>query len=166
MGFIRPALMLLSVGAVVAGLLYVQNLQKDLENAIATNTGLEIANAAAQSAIEELESDYSRIQQQLSRVNTEFAEARAQNTQLRNRLSEHDLGMLAENRPESVERIINRATDNAGRCFEILSGSQLTEEEQNATSGNQFNRECPWLWPGRLGADDTDDARWLPWWRR
>jgi hypothetical protein len=61
-----------------------------------------------------------------------------------------DLGLLAAERPDSIERAINRGTRNAGRCFELLSGAILTEDERNATDGESFNKECPWLWPGLL----------------
>jgi len=44
-----------------------------------------------------------------------------------------------------VQRIINNASDNAMRCFEILSGSPLTDNERNAQNGQEFNSECPFL---------------------
>jgi len=54
-----------------------------------------------------------------------------------------DIGDLAVNRPESVERVINRASDNAVRCVEIAMGAELTEKEINATKKSEINSECP-----------------------
>ena len=148
MGSIKLFLILLVLGGVGAGYVYVQNLQKNLEVAVANNARLETAVATNEATIGALQADYGRIQTELNRVNTEFAATRAQNNLLRDRLSNIDLGLLAQTRPDSIERAVNRGTVNAGRCFEILSGSPLTDQEREATSGDEFNRECPWLWPG------------------
>ena len=53
-----------------------------------------------------------------------------------------DLGDLANARPSTIERIINRATENAQRCVEIAMGSPLTEKELNATKKSEINSEC------------------------
>jgi hypothetical protein len=53
-----------------------------------------------------------------------------------------DLGDLANARPDTIERIINRATENAQRCVEIAMGSPLTEKELNATKKSEINSEC------------------------
>ena len=56
-----------------------------------------------------------------------------------------DLGDLANNRPVSVERILNNDWNNMIRCNEIAQGSPLTEEEkavkQKTDSG--YNTQCP-----------------------
>ena len=148
MGSIKLFLILLVLGGIGAGYVYVQNLQKNLEVAVANNARLETAVATNEATIGALQADYARIQTELNRVNTEFAATRAQNNLLRDRLSNIDLGLLAQTRPDSIERAVNRGTVNAGRCFEILSGSPLTDQEREATSGDEFNRECPWLWTG------------------
>lgn len=54
-----------------------------------------------------------------------------------------DIGDLANARPATIERIINRATKNAQRCVEIAMGSPLTEKEINATKKSEINSECP-----------------------
>lgn len=104
------------------------------------------ANAQNIQTIEDLQSSYQRVQEDFSRVQSEFQIIRLQNNELRERLGRHELDALAAARPGLVERTINNASNNALRCFELLSGSPLTSEELNSTSGNQFNSECPWLW--------------------
>ena len=56
-----------------------------------------------------------------------------------------DIGKLAEERPTSVERVVNSATKKAMRCVEIAMGAPLTEKEKNATKKSQINSECPSL---------------------
>ena len=78
-------------------------------------------------------------------MNESFAAVRAQNRELSDRLAEHDLAYLASKKPGLVQRVVNGASDKAARCFELLSGAQLTDAERNATDGKSFNSECPWL---------------------
>lgn len=54
-----------------------------------------------------------------------------------------DIGDLAVNRPEAIEKIINRGTEFANRCVEIAMGSPLTEKELNATKNSEINSMCP-----------------------
>ena len=112
------------------------------------NAKLETATQLQEAAMESLQADYALAQQENTRLNQAYAEIRRQNSRLSDKLSDIDLGLLAAERPESIERAINSGTQNAGRCFELLSGALLTEEEENATNGEDFNKECPWLWPG------------------
>ena len=112
------------------------------------NAKLEIAVATNEQAIESLQADYAAAAAENARLNEAYAEIRRQNSRLSSKLADMDLGLLAAEKPESIERAVNRGTNNANRCFELLSGSPLTEEEQNAENGEDFNKECPWLWPG------------------
>ena len=54
-----------------------------------------------------------------------------------------DFGKLALEKTGAIERIINKGSVAAGRCIEIASGAELTEEEINATKKSEINRECP-----------------------
>ena len=86
--------------------------------------------------------------EQNTKIQKEYADIRNQNNRLRDKLADMDLGLIASEKPDSIEKAINNGTINAGRCFEILSGAELTEKETNAENGKDFNKECPWLWPG------------------
>lgn len=128
---------------------YYQNSQKTIATLTGNVARLEVATQMQTETINSLQADFELANQELTRVNTALMETREQNRQLVDRLAKHDLGYLAESRPELVERTINRASDRAARCFEILSGSPLTEQEMSATTARDFNSECPWLWPGQ-----------------
>ena len=136
------------ISAAGGGYMYVSNLQKNLMIAQANAAKLETAVQLNEQTITSLREDYAKINQELTRINNEFAETRRQNNVLKDKLANVDLGMLAQTKPDSIERAINRGTVNAGRCFEILSGAPLTDQEKEATDGKSFNKECPWLWPG------------------
>lgn len=109
------------------------------------NAKLEVAIQTSEAAVKQLQIDYKRASEELSKVNEEFTNIRRQNQVLADKLSNHDLGNLAQNKPALVERVITRATTKANRCFELLSGATLTDKEREATDGKSFNSECPWL---------------------
>jgi hypothetical protein len=114
------------------------------ENNAKLNTAVQISEQAVAS----LQADIQLANQQLKQVNQEFAAIRAQNNVLADKLAKHDLAILGAGKPGLVERLVNRGTVNAGRCFELLSGAPLTDKEKEAIDGKSFNNECPWLWPG------------------
>lgn len=146
----RLAGILLVVILVMSGIgyWYYTDTQEKMAILNANNAKLETAVALNEETINSLETSYAASQAENERLNQAYAEIRRQNNVLADKLSDIDLGLLASQKPESIERAVNRGTENAGRCFEILSGAQLTEDEKNATSGEDFNKECPWLWTG------------------
>lgn len=148
MGSIKLLLIVFVISAAGAGYMYVNNLQKNLMIAQANAAKLETAVQLNEQTITTLQQDYAKVTKELTRINAEFAETRRQNTVLRDKLADIDLGLLAQTKPDSIERAVNRGTANAGRCFELLSGAPLTDQEKEATDGKSFNKECPWLWPG------------------
>lgn len=110
------------------------------------NARLEVAVQTNQQAISELKLQNYLANAELKKVNTAFSASRQENAQLVDRLSKHEIGVLAATKPALVEGIINNASAKALRCFEILSGSPLTDKEMDAKNAKAFNSECPWLW--------------------
>jgi len=117
-------------------------------NATLVSNNLTITNANNQNiqTIDDLQSEFQRVQEDFSRVQSEFQVSRLQNNELRERLGRHELDALAAAKPVLVERTINNASQNAMRCFELLSGAPLNKRELAATTERQFNSECPWMW--------------------
>ena len=140
---IRIALVLILLAGAGGGYLYVNKLQKD--NAILKTNQVKLETAVAESnqVIEQQSKDLKKIRSTLKEVEELNDKLQADKDSLNKRLSKHDIGNLAENKPGLVEKIINKASDSAARCVEIASGSPLTEEELNGTP----NRECPSFWP-------------------
>ena len=148
------AVLILTMLAGAGGLYtYVTNLQKTAEIHRLNAEKLEVAVAQNEEALRVQKENYEALQKNLEEVNEEFQAARAQNNVLTTKLAEHDLNALAAERPDSITRLVNRGTKNAGRCFEILSGAPLNDKEKEAKSAKSFNNECPWLWPGPTTAE-------------
>lgn len=134
----------LAMGGV--GYWYYNNSQETITILNQNNARLETAVDLNEQAIQTLNSEYGRAVEEMQALNQDLASARERNDFLVQKLEEHDLGYLASEKPGLVENIINNASDNAARCFEIMSGSPLTETEKNARNALEFNSECPWLW--------------------
>lgn len=132
---------------------YYSSTQSRIAQLIENNTVLEennkqliTANETNLNTIDELQKSYTKVQEQFTQIQSEFQVIRSQNAELKQRLGKHELDALAAARPELVENIINKASQNAARCFELSSGSPLTDRERNAKNEKEFNPECPWLY--------------------
>jgi len=142
------------VGILVSSLagagLYVMKLRSDNAILKANQIKLEEAVASQQEVIAQQKADFETImaanaklqetrdilKQELQNLDDKFNKTNASG-------KKRDIGDLAVNRPDSVERVINRASDNALRCVEIAMGSPLTEKEINAVKPSEINSECP-----------------------
>ena len=130
------------------GYWYYNDTQEKLATLHENNAKLETAVAISEETVSTLRADFARASEELQKVNNEFRDIRAQNNVLSKKLAKHDLSELGSKKPALVGKIINNASEKAGRCFEILSGAELTEKEIGAKNGKAFNSECPWLWSG------------------
>ena len=140
---LKIGLVLVMLVVAGGGYLYVTNLQKDNAILKTNQVVLESAVDSQKIVIEQQTADLKKIRSTLKQIEEVNAKLQADRNALNKRLGKHDIGNLAENKPGLVEKIINKASDNAARCMEIASGSPLTEEELNGTP----NRECPSFWP-------------------
>ena len=109
------------------------------------NATLSLSLKIQNQTITSLQENYRLASEQINLTNQELSKARQQNRQLVDRLGRYDIGALAVSKPVLVQRTINNATAQANRCFELLTGADLTEREKNATTPREFNSECPWL---------------------
>lgn len=125
---------------------YYNDTQSRMSILLQNNAKLEIAVQTNEQAIASLKSNIVSSNAELTRINKSFAAARVENNQLTDRLAKHEIGVLAATKPALVEGIINNASSKALRCFEIVSGSPLTDKEMDAKDAKSFNSECPWLW--------------------
>tara|TARA_B110000977_G_scaffold157133_1_gene200050 strand:- start:1185 stop:1646 length:462 start_codon:yes stop_codon:yes gene_type:complete len=124
---------------------YYNDTQERMSILNANNAKLEVAIQISEDAVTSLQESYAKANEELTKVNSEFASIRQQNRVLSDKLGRHDIGNLAENKPGLVERVINGASIKVGRCFELLTGAPLTDKEKEAENGKSFNSECPWL---------------------
>jgi len=128
------------------GYWYYTDTQKTIAVLTENNAKLNLAVETNEATIKAITADILAANEELKKTNEQFNAIRLQNNELATKLQEHDLELTAAARPRSVQRLINGGTKNAGRCFELLSGSPLTEKEKNAETAKSFNNECPWLY--------------------
>lgn len=112
----------------------------------ATIGKMEEVNQQNAETIQDLQDDYMAVLGDFNLLQEEFIDTRRQNSELRERLGEHELSALAFAKPGLVERVINNASQKAMRCFELLSGAELTDQERGAKNAQAFNSECPWIY--------------------
>ena len=146
----RLSLILMVILIVMGGIgyWYYTDTQGKISILTSNNAKLETAISVQEETITALNKNAENMKIEYEKLNKSYAEIRRQNDRLSDKLSDVDLGLLAEEKPQLMETVVNRGTRNANRCFEILSGSPLTKDEKDAISAEKFNPECPWLWPG------------------
>jgi len=124
---------------------YVLKLRGD--NAILKGNQVKMEMALEQQTkyIEQQKKDYEAILKANQEVNKLVGNLKKDIDDLDKRFNKgtRDLGKTAMERPEAMERIINKASDKALRCVEIAGGAKLTEAEKNATKKSEINSECP-----------------------
>ncbi len=124
---------------------YVLKLRGD--NAILKGNQVKMEMALEQQTkfIEQQKKDYEAILKANQEVNKLVGNLKKDIDDLDKRFNKgtRDLGKTAMERPEAMERIVNKASDKALRCVEIAGGSPLTEAEKTATKKSEINSECP-----------------------
>lgn len=103
----------------------------------------EMAQAETQAALEQTIKDLEKVQEKYNQVSADFNSAKKRVDGLQDKLKEHDLPFLAEQKPGLVEKILDKGSKDMLRCLEIVSGSPLTEEELNVTKKSKANTQCP-----------------------
>ncbi|MDA9938635.1 hypothetical protein N9C48_00825 [bacterium] len=149
---LKLALILVIISAAGGGFLYVKALQKDLDTAKGNIIKLEDAVGEQKAVIAQQESDFEDIidiRNDLEDTNRMLETANRNLNEKFNKLNasgeRRDIGALSTSRPKSIERILNKDEVNERRCFEIIQGAELTEEEINATKKSKINTVCPEL---------------------
>jgi hypothetical protein len=146
---IRAIVALIMTVVIAGGLWYVSNLKADLvqsqENARRLQEGIQEQKDLLKQMVE----DVAAIQQTNRDLQNLAERYRGEVDTLTKKFSQdargnpRDFGQLARERPELVERLVNRGTRNAMRCLELASGAVHTREELAAKSSGEINKECP-----------------------
>ena len=147
---IKVGLILLVLAGAGGGFMYVKNLKADLAVSEANNMKLEESVAEQKAGIEQVQAAFKKqqeISKKLQEVNSTLAKELKDTEEKFNKVNasgkKRDVGNLAIKKSKIIEKVINKGTANANRCFEIATGSPLTEKEKNATKKSQINPECP-----------------------
>ena len=146
---IRAVAMLVMVIILAVGGWYVMNLKADLAVSEMNAKILQDGIKEQQDLMNRMQEDIKTIQETNERLQNLTEEQKKEVETLSRKFSQdakgqpRDFGALAAERPELVERLVNRGTKNAMRCLEIASGAPRTEAELNAKTSSEINKECP-----------------------
>jgi len=134
------------LSAAIAGAVwYYKWSQAEIQVLRENNIKLVIGIKQNEETIKVMQVDAKRVGEQIVIVNKDFEKARKENFSLREKLSKHNIAYLAASKPKLIGKILTKGTKDAERCFEILSGAELTEAEKAATKKSQANSSCPSL---------------------
>ena len=138
---------LVMVIGLAGGAAYIYKLKNDNATLKANQIELERGIAEQTKVLEQQKKDFNAILESNKKLNVLIQTFKKDLDELDKRFNKkrRDVGKLAISRPETIERIINKGSDNAARCVELASGAEHTEEELKATLKSQINPECPSL---------------------
>ena len=134
---------------------WITKLQNDNKVLQVNQSKLEGAVAEQEVAIKQQAANAAQIQSINSELREQQTVLQKDKKNLAKKLGRHELDILAQNKPGLVEKIINRASKNELRCFEIQTGSPLTHDELAARKKSQSNNECPKLANPNLGIEES-----------
>lgn len=155
---LKIAIILALSGAATGGWFYVQNLRGELALAAERQARLTDVVDSQKQAMETIQKDIGRMQEATSELNKKLVEAEQGRRELENKFNQtsagkpRDFAALANKEPEKIEESINRGTRDAHRCNEIVSGSDLTADEQ---AGKVRNTMCSNLLPAYKGPPEV-----------
>jgi predicted Holliday junction resolvase-like endonuclease len=142
---IKLILYVVIISVIAGGLWYVTNLKADLAVSEMNNQKLLDGIEDQQKLIQKMKDDIENIQKINTELNNQKEDLQKDKDALTSKFSKRDFGALASEKPEVVERLVNRGTINVMRCMELASGSPLNEKEKSAKTPTEANRECPSL---------------------
>lgn len=144
-GSVKMIFTIIIVIGLSGGVSYVYKLKADNATLKSNQVKMEQALDAQAKYIEQQKKDFEAIMKANQEVNKLVGNLKKDIDDLDKRFNKgtRDLGKTAMERPDAMERIINKASDKALRCVEIAGGAKLTEAEIKATKKSEINSECP-----------------------
>ena len=126
------------VSVVSGGILYIKALKAELQVAAEVQAKQQEVIVSKEKAMAAIQEDVKRMADETKKLEKEKAEAEKQVSDLKKKFN--DFSKAAAEKPDLVERKINRGTASALRCNELVSGAELTEAEK---TGKVRNNICP-----------------------
>jgi len=146
-GKIKMIITVLMILGISGAGIYVMKLRADNAILKANQDKLETAITEQNKVLEQQKKDFTAILESNKKLNVLIGTFKKDLEDLDKRFTKknRDIGKLAINRTEAIERIINKGGKNAARCIELASGAEHTPEELKATLKSEINPECPSL---------------------
>ena len=120
---VKVLVVLLPIVMAAGGYYYIQNLQSTIDRLKVNTSKLSDAVNAKDQEIDRLQKNVEEVMKISKEVETERGQLANEVDSLRQKLSDHDLGFLAEKKPGLVERIINKDIEKSlkGDVLDIMS---------------------------------------------
>ena len=146
-GKIKMIITVLMILGISGAGIYVMKLRADNAILKANQDKLETAITEQNKVLEQQKKDFTAILESNKKLNVLIGTFKKDLEDLDKRFTKknRDIGKLAIDRTEAIERIINKGGKNAARCLELASGAEHTPEELKATLKSEINPECPAL---------------------
>jgi len=142
---IKIVAILIIVLVVAGGLYYITDLKAALVTSQMNEQKLTEGIEAQNRLLESMKADIAAIQKTNEELRKENEQQKKDVDALAKKFDKRDLGVFAIANTAKLQELIERGTRNALRCLELATGSPLTEEEKNAPTPLEANRECPAL---------------------
>ena len=142
---IKAVSTLIIVLVIAGGLYYISDLKAALAISQMNEQKLEDGITAQNELLESMKKDIASIQKANEDLKKENEQQKQDVDALARKFDKRDFGAFALANIEKAQQLIDRGVMNALRCLELASGAPLTEEEKNAPSPIEANRECPAL---------------------
>lgn len=142
---IKIVAILIIVLVVAGGLYYITDLKAALVTSQMNEQKLTEGIEAQNRLLESMKADIEAIQKTNEELRKENEQQKKDVDALAKKFDKRDLGVFAIANTAKLQELIERGTRNALRCLELATGSPLTEEEKNAATPLEANRECPAL---------------------
>jgi peptidoglycan hydrolase CwlO-like protein len=120
---VKVLVVLLPIVMAAGGYYYIQNLQSTIDRLKVNTSKLSDAVNAKDQEIDRLQKNVEEVMKISKEVEAERGQLANEVDSLRQKLSDHDLGFLAEKKPGLVERIINKDIEKSlkGDVLDIMS---------------------------------------------
>jgi predicted nuclease with TOPRIM domain len=105
-------LLLALAATITGGYFYIDRLKNNIDTLKINNSKYEVAITSKDAEIVRLNENVIEVRETNTRIRNKSAKLTGEVTALRDKLSKHDLGFLAENKPGLVESVINNAIKN------------------------------------------------------
>jgi hypothetical protein len=144
-GSIRLIFAVLIITSIAGAFTYVIKLRADNATLKANQIKLEQAVESQQQVIAQQKKDFEDIMQANKQLNVLVQGLKKDFDDLDKRFNKggRDLGKIAIERTDAIQRVVNKASEKAARCIELASGAKHTEAELKATKKSEINTECP-----------------------
>jgi hypothetical protein len=144
-GAIKAIVALIIVAVIAGGIWYVTGLRADLAVSEANSAKLQEGIQQQQALMEQMREDIATIQKTNAELSAQNERQKKDVESLSKKFDKRDFGALAAEKPEVIEKLVNRGTSNVLRCLELASGAPLNDKEKSAKTPTEANRECPSL---------------------